>query len=123
MRELTGGWGADYAFEVIGNPRTIHLAYESVRKGGVAVVVGVAPEDAEVSINAVGMMRPGKTLMGCNYGSIRPQSDIPRYVDLYLGSRIKLDELISRRFALHEVNDAFAAMEAGEVARGVITFG
>ena len=60
--------------------------------------------------------------MGCNYGSIRPQYDIPRYVDLYLNGRIKLDELISRRFRLEEINDAFAAMEAGEVARGIVVF-
>ncbi len=68
------------------------------------------------------MMRTGKTLMGCNYGSIRPHYDIPRYVDLYLNGRIKLDELIRRRFALDEINEAFAALERGEVARGVITF-
>jgi S-(hydroxymethyl)glutathione dehydrogenase/alcohol dehydrogenase len=122
IRRLTGGWGADYAFEVIGNPHTIRQAYEAVRKGGVAVVVGVAPEEAEVGINAVGMMRTGKTLMGCNYGSIRPHYDFPRCVDLYLGGRLQLDELISRRFALDEINEAFAAMEAGEVARGVVVF-
>ncbi len=122
VRGLTGGWGADYAFEVIGNARTIEQAYEAVRKGGVAVVVGLAPEDAEVAVKPVEMMRTGKTLMGCNYGSIRPHYDIPRYVDLYLNGRIKLDELISRRFALDEINEAFAALERGEVARGVIAF-
>lgn len=122
VKGLTGGWGADYAFEVIGNPATIAQAYEATRKGGVAVVVGVAPEEATVAINAVGMMRTGKTLVGCNYGSVRPAIDFPRYVDLYRHGRIKLDELISRRFALDEANEAFAAMERGEVARGVIVF-
>jgi Zn-dependent alcohol dehydrogenase len=122
IRRLTGGWGADYAFEVIGHPRTIAQAYEAVRKGGVAVIVGVADEQVEIPINAVGMMRSGKTLVGCNYGSVRPHYDMPRYVELYRGGRIKLDELISRRFALDEINAAFAAMEAGEVARGVIAF-
>jgi S-(hydroxymethyl)glutathione dehydrogenase / alcohol dehydrogenase len=122
VRQLTGGWGADYAFEVIGHPLTIKQAYDAVRKGGVAVIVGVAPEDAEVSINAVGMMRTSKTLMGCNYGSVRPQVDFARYVDLYLNGRINLDDLISRRFALDEINEAFSAMEAGQVARGVVVF-
>lgn len=122
VRRLTGGWGADYAFEVIGHPRTIGQAYDAVRKGGTAVVVGVAPEEAEVAINAVGIMRTGKTLVGCNYGSVRPYVDFPRYVDLYRNGRIKLDELISRRFTLDEANEAFAAMERGEVARGVIVF-
>jgi S-(hydroxymethyl)glutathione dehydrogenase / alcohol dehydrogenase len=122
VRRLTGGWGADYAFEVIGNPRTIAQAYDAIRKGGKAVVVGVADETAEVPINAVGMMRTAKTLLGCNYGSVRPHYDIPRYVDLYLNGKIQLDELISRRFTLDEINEAFAAMEGGEVARGIISF-
>lgn len=122
IQELTGGWGADYAFEVIGNAVTIQQAYDAVRKGGTAVVVGVSPEDATVPINAVGMMRSGKTLRGCNYGSVRPQADFPRYLDLYRTGRIKLDELISRRYRLAQINEAFAALEAGEVARGVIVF-
>lgn len=122
IRELTGGWGVDYAFEVIGNPMTISQAYDATRKGGKAVVVGVADENAEVAINAVGMMRTHKTLMGCNYGSVRPHQDFPRLVDLYLNGKLNLDDLISRRFALEEINEAFHAMEQGEVARGVIVF-
>lgn len=122
VRKLTGGYGADYAFEVIGHPKTIEQAYEMVRKGGTAVVVGVAEETAQLSLSAVSFMRTGKTLMGCNYGSVRPQVDFPRFVDLYMNGRIMLDELISRRFTLDEVNQAFEAMEAGEVARGVIMY-
>jgi S-(hydroxymethyl)glutathione dehydrogenase/alcohol dehydrogenase len=120
VRALTGGYGADYAFEVIGNPATINQAYESIRKGGTAVVVGVADENAELTIKPVWLMRQAKTLMGCAYGSARPQVDFPRIVDLYMEGRIKLDELITRRFGLDEINEAFRAMEAGEVARGVI---
>ncbi len=122
VRSLTVGWGADYSFEVIGNPNTVRQAYEMVRKGGTAVVVGVAPEDAEVNINLAGLMRSGKTLTGCNYGSMRPHVDFPRNMELYLLGRIKLDELISRRFHLEEINEALRAMEQGEVARGVIVF-
>lgn len=122
IKRLTGGWGADYAFEVIGLPQTIQMAYDSVRKGGTAVVVGQSAEDAMINISAVGMMRTGKILMGCAYGSIRPQYDFKRLVDLYLNGRIMVDELISRRYGLDEVNEAFRAMEAGEVARGVIVF-
>lgn len=119
-RALTGGYGADYAFEVIGNPRTISQAYESIRKGGVAVVVGVADENAELTLKPVWMMRQAKTLMGCAYGSARPQVDFPTIVDLYMEGRIKLDELITHHFSLDEINEAFRAMEAGEVARGVL---
>jgi S-(hydroxymethyl)glutathione dehydrogenase / alcohol dehydrogenase len=119
-RSLTVGFGVDYAFEVIGNPKTIAQAYESVHKGGTAVVVGVADENAELTIKPVWMMRQAKTLIGCNYGSTRPQVDFPKIVDLYMEGRIKLDELITRRYGLDDVNEAFRAMEAGEVARGVL---
>ncbi|MDI3341895.1 MAG: Zn-dependent alcohol dehydrogenase [Sphaerobacter sp.] len=122
VQRLTGGWGADYAFEVIGHPATIRQAYDMVRKGGTAVVVGLADVADEVAIPAADLMRSGKTLVGCFYGSVSPYVDIPRYVDLYLNQRIKLDELISRRFALDEINEAFRAMDAGEVARGVVVF-
>ncbi|ACZ40785.1 Zn-dependent alcohol dehydrogenase [Sphaerobacter thermophilus] len=122
VRSLTGGWGVDYAFEVIGHPATIRQAYDMTRKGGKAVVVGLADGADEVSIPAQDLMRSGKSLVGCFYGSVSPYQDIPRYVDLYLNRRIKLDELISRRFALDEINEAIRALDAGEVARGVIVF-
>ncbi|HUX87184.1 MAG TPA: Zn-dependent alcohol dehydrogenase [Chloroflexota bacterium] len=120
VKALTGGYGVDYAFEVIGNPKTISQAYDSVRKGGTAVVVGVADETAELTIQPVWMMRQAKTLMGCAYGSARPQVDFPRIVDLYMEGRIKLDELITREFALDDINEAFRALDAGEVARGIL---
>lgn len=122
VKALTGGYGADYAFEVIGQPKTIAQAYDSLRKGGTAVVVGVSDENAELTIKPVWMMRHAKTLKGCAYGSARPQVDFPRIVDLYMEGRIKLDELITRRFGLDEINEAFRAMEAGEVARGILAF-
>jgi len=122
VRARTGGRGADYAFEVIGHPATILQAYEATRKGGVAVVVGVAPEEAEVSLNAVGLMRTARTLMGTAYGNARPAVDFPRLLDLFRAGRLKLRELISHRFTLDQVNEAFQALQAGEVARGVIVF-
>ncbi len=121
-RDLTDGYGVDYAFEVIGHPATILQAYEATRKGGVAVVVGVAPEEAEVSLNAVGLMRTARTLMGTAYGNARPAVDFPRLLDLFRAGRLKLRELISHRFTLDQVNEAFRALQAGEVARGVIVF-
>jgi len=122
VKALTGGICADYAFEVIGLPKTILQAYESIRKGGTAVVVGVSAEDAELTIKPVWMMRHAKTLMGCAYGSTRPQADFPKLVDLYMAGKIKLDELVTRRFALAEINEAFRALEAGEVARGIVKY-
>lgn len=120
VKGLTGGYGVDYAFEVIGNPRTIGQAYDSIRKGGTAVVVGVADENAELTIKPVWMMRQSKSLIGCSYGSARPHVDFPRIVDLYMEGKIKLDELITRRYGLDDINEAFRAMEAGEVARSIL---
>jgi S-(hydroxymethyl)glutathione dehydrogenase/alcohol dehydrogenase len=119
---LTGGHGADYAFEVIGLPQTIRQAYDVTRKGGAMLVVGVAADDAQVTFPAAELMRSGKTIKGCVAGSAQPFVDFPRLVDLWQAGLIMVPELISRRFALAEVNAAFAAMAAGEVARGVIVY-
>lgn len=121
VRRYTGGRGADYAFEVVGYSKTIEQAYAMVRRGGTAVVVGFGADDDFVHLPA-SLMRDGKSLVGCFYGSVQPHVDIPRYVDLYLAGRVKLDELISRRYRLEEINQAFDALRAGEVARSVIVF-
>jgi S-(hydroxymethyl)glutathione dehydrogenase/alcohol dehydrogenase len=122
VQKLTGGHGADYAFEVIGTAQTIKQAFDVVRKGGTAVVVGVAREEEEVTFSAPALMRSGKRILGSVYGSTRPNVDFPKIIDLYMEGRLKLNELISRRFELGEINEAFRALHAGEVARGVIEF-
>jgi len=120
VRNLSPG-GADYTFEVIGRPETMRLAYDAVRRGGMAVVVGLAPAGAEVSIPA-GSLLQEKVLTGSSYGGTRARVDMPKLVDLYLAGKLKLDELISRRYPLEEINEAFEAMRAGEVARSIIQF-
>ena len=120
IRRMTNG-GADYAFEVIGNTRTIRQAYDSIHRGATAVVVGVAAPGDEVKIDAFTLPMMEKTLKGSFYGSTRPRVDMPKLIDLYVAGRLKLDELITRTIRLDEVNEAFAAMERGEVARSVIT--
>jgi S-(hydroxymethyl)glutathione dehydrogenase / alcohol dehydrogenase len=122
IRDLTGGHGADYVFEVVGIPRTVNQAYDAAREGGMAVVVGVGDGNEVVSFNARDLFRTGKTIQGCYYGSVRPHQDVHRYMDMYLNGRVKIDQLISRRFRLDEINEAFDAMLAGEVARGVVVF-
>ncbi|MCC6627005.1 MAG: Zn-dependent alcohol dehydrogenase [Chloroflexi bacterium] len=119
---LTGGRGVDYAFEVIGLPETVRLAYDATRKGGVAVVVGVGAPDADMALPVLSLTRTARSIIGCTYGSIQPQADFPRLVDLYRLGKLRLDELISRRFTLDQINDAFHALEAGEVARGVVVY-
>jgi S-(hydroxymethyl)glutathione dehydrogenase/alcohol dehydrogenase len=63
-----------------------------------------------------------KTLKGTLYGSVRPNVDFPWLVDLYMDGRLKVDELVSRTYALQEINEGFAAMLSGDVARGVVVF-
>jgi S-(hydroxymethyl)glutathione dehydrogenase/alcohol dehydrogenase len=117
---LTEG-GVDYAFEVIGNPQAISQAFDMARRGGEAIMVGVSPFGSKTSIDTNGLLAE-KTLKGCVYGSIRQRVDIPRYIDLYMAGRLNLDLLVTRSFALEDINEAFAAMKAGEVARSVIVF-
>jgi S-(hydroxymethyl)glutathione dehydrogenase/alcohol dehydrogenase len=120
VRALTGG-GADYTFEVIGSPDAISQAFDMVHAGAEAIMVGVSPFASKTSIDTRGLLAE-KVLRGCVYGSIRPRVDIPRYIDLYMAGRLKLDELVSRTYSLEEINEAFAAMKAGEVARSIIAF-
>lgn len=120
VRELTGGEGVDYAFEVIGNSQTMTAAYQALRRAGTAVAVGIPPFGTEMTINAGELVYQEKTLKGSYYGTARPQSDMPRLLDLFMAGRLPLDRLVSRRYRLEEVNDAYAALLAGEVARSVV---
>ena len=121
VRDLTDG-GADYAFEVIGLPATMEQAVACIRPGGKAIVVGMAALGARISIDPYFLVLHQKTLMGTFYGSAYPRRDIPRLADLYKTGHLDLDALISRRYALAQINEGFAALKAGEVARGVVTF-
>jgi S-(hydroxymethyl)glutathione dehydrogenase/alcohol dehydrogenase len=122
VKQLTGGKGVDYAFEVIGNPNTIEQAYAMIRRGGTAVVVGVAHADTRVSLPAQEMPLSEKRLIGSYYGSAVPRIDMPKILKLYDEGKLKLDELITQNYRLGQINEAFADMEAGKNARGVILF-
>jgi S-(hydroxymethyl)glutathione dehydrogenase / alcohol dehydrogenase len=119
--DMTDG-GVDYAFEAIGNSRTILQSYESTRPGGVTTVVGMAAEDDQVSINALSLPRTEKTIMGSWYGSARPWVDLPKMVDLYLSGKIQVDSLVSRTYPLAEINTAYDALAQGEVARSILLY-
>jgi S-(hydroxymethyl)glutathione dehydrogenase/alcohol dehydrogenase len=122
VRALTGGLGADYAFEAIGRAATIEQAFDCVRPGGVAVVVGMMPHGAKASFNGYLMAFQEKTIKGTLYGSIRPTIDLPRLLELYMAGKLPLDRLITRRYRLEEINEGFDRLARGEVARGVVTF-
>ncbi len=121
-RGLTDGRGADYAFDTAGAPGVVAQAYDAVRRGGTVVSVGLPPEGVTADLPAADLPREEKVVTGSFYGSCRPQVDMPLVIDLYLEGRLDLDALVSRTYPLDEINEAFAAMNAGEVARGVIVF-
>ncbi len=121
VRAATGGRGTDYSFEVIGLPETIVQAYDVARAGGTAVVVGMARFDATVTFPAMALFGGNKALLGCLYGSARVRRDFPKFVQLVETGRLDIGSMVSRHIHLDEVNDAFRAMEAGEVIRSVIT--
>jgi len=111
----------DYAFEAIGRPRTIELTTQLVRPGGEAILVGMAPLDAQVSYNPLDLTLGEKAIRGCWYGSCRPPIDFPILLDLYKAGKLRLDLLVTP-CTLDEVNDAMTAIENGKTARSVIVF-
>jgi S-(hydroxymethyl)glutathione dehydrogenase / alcohol dehydrogenase len=122
IKALTGGKGVDYAFEVIGYPATARQAYDSLKKRGMAVLIGVAPMTMEVSVPIMSLVIEEKILTGSVYGSGRPRIDIPMFIDLYKAGKLKLDELLTRRYPFSQINEAYEALERGEGLRSVVTF-
>lgn len=120
IRELTGGLGADYTFEAIGLPGPVEEAFDSLRKGGVCVVAGICRNDARARIHVNQLLYGEKTLKGSLYGSMRPRVDLPRIADLYRAGFVELDALLTRTWPLEHINEAYEALERGEVARSLI---
>jgi S-(hydroxymethyl)glutathione dehydrogenase/alcohol dehydrogenase len=118
--EMTGG-GVHYSFEAIGLKVAAEQAFAMLRRGGTATVIGMIPIGQNVELPGFAFLGE-KKIQGSSMGSNRFRVDMPRYVDLYLQGRLKLDELVSARIPLEKVNDGFAAMKTGEVARSVVMF-
>jgi S-(hydroxymethyl)glutathione dehydrogenase/alcohol dehydrogenase len=121
VQALTGG-GADFAFECIGLVPTVQQAVAMTGRGGTTVLVGVVPITEQVPIPAADLTLQEKKITGSYMGSNRFRFDMPKYIDFYLDGRLYLDEMISSRIALEDVNEAFDRMRKGEAARQVIVF-
>jgi len=121
VHDLTGG-GADFVFECIGLVPTVQQAVAMTGRGGTTVLVGVVPLTETVPIAAADLTLQEKKITGSFMGSNRFRFDMPKYVDFYLDGRLHLDEMISSRISLPEINDAFDRMRKGEAARQVIVF-
>lgn len=120
VRELVPG-GVDHAFEALGRPETIETVLGLTGRGGQAVLIGMAPPDARVPLDALTLTLEERCVRGSWYGSCVPLRDFPLLVELYRDGRLRLDPLIDK-CALEDVNDAFRRMEAGETARSVIVY-
>ncbi len=121
VHQLTSG-GADFVFECIGLVRTVQQAVAMTGRGGTTVLVGIVPMHETVALSATDITLQEKKITGSYMGSNRLRSDMPRYVDFYLDGRLRLDEMISARIPLAEVNDALDRLRRGEAARQVIVF-
>jgi S-(hydroxymethyl)glutathione dehydrogenase/alcohol dehydrogenase len=121
VQALTGG-GADFVFECIGLVPTVQQAVAMTGRGGTTVLVGVVPIQQLVSISAADLTLQEKKITGSYMGSNRFRFDMPKYVDFYLDGRLRLDEMISSRIPLDEVNSALDRMRNAEAARQVIVF-
>ena len=120
VRELTAGRGADFVFDSVGSPATLTTALNCARKGGAVVLTGLSRADSQGSIAMFPFVMQEKRLLGSVYGSGQPARDIPRLVSLFQEGKLKLHELVSRRYQLEGVNDALDALAASDGARGVI---
>lgn len=122
VRELTDGLGVDYAFDAIGNIRVLEQGLESIHKGGTLCCVGMPHHQQQFSFTVFPFIMAEKRIISSIYGSADPWVDFPRILNLYVAGKIKLDELVSREYRINDVNEAFRALGAGEVARSIVRF-
>ncbi|MEV6104039.1 Zn-dependent alcohol dehydrogenase [Streptomyces sp. NPDC051940] len=113
--------GADHVFECVGRPGLFRLAVELLDWHGQAVLLGVPPAGSEAAFPAASLFLD-KAILGCRYGSSRPQRDIPLYAGLYRSGLLLLDELVSERYPVEEFGKAAEVAESGRAARVVLTF-
>jgi len=121
VQALTGG-GADFVFECIGLVPTVQQAVQMTGRGGTTVLVGVVPVTETVAISPSDLTLQEKKITGSYMGSNRFRFDMPKYIEFYLDGRLRLDEMISSRIKLDEINVSLDQMRKGELARSVITF-
>jgi Zn-dependent alcohol dehydrogenase len=120
--KLTGG-GADYSFDCVGVGKVSEQAWNVLRRGGTAVIVGISNPKDQIALNAQMVATSEKVLTGSYYGSARPELDFPRLIALYRAGHLKLDELITQTYSIDQAPQAFADLERGRQGRGVILFG
>lgn len=122
VRALCGGRGADVAFEASGRPEVQEQALLAIRPGGLLVLVGLSPMGSATNLPGAILVRQEKTVAGSYYGGVDPPRDFPRIAAHHLEGRLDLGRLVTRTYALEAINEAYADLAAGRLARGVIAF-
>ena len=122
VRAVTGGRGADYVFVTVGSVTAMEQGVGLLRRSGTMVIVGMPAAGAKVAFEALGLADNGHRVVGSKMGSTRLRVDVPKLVELYQQGRLKLDELITRRYPIDRINEAFAEVNRGEALRNVIVF-
>jgi S-(hydroxymethyl)glutathione dehydrogenase / alcohol dehydrogenase len=120
VKELTDG-GVDYSFEAIGLKETAEQAFNMLDLGGTATVIGMVPSKQKLEIKGMDLLSE-KKLQGSMMGSNQFRQDMPNMVKMYLDGRLMLDEMVSAKLRLDQVNEGYGMMKRGEIARSVITF-
>ena len=118
--DMTSG-GVQYAFECIGLKQTAEQSFSALRSGGTATLIGMIPVGTKIELHGVDFLRE-RRIQGCMMGSNRFRTDMPRLIEFYLQGRLKLDEMVSARIQLEDINEGFAALKKGGIARNVIVF-
>ncbi|WP_030322277.1 Zn-dependent alcohol dehydrogenase [Streptomyces flavochromogenes] len=113
--------GADHVFECVGHAGLVRTAIDLLDRHGQAILLGMTAPKEEASFLPAAMFLD-KSILGCRYGSSRPQRDIPLYAELYRSGLLLLDELVTATYPVEEFARAVEDAEAGKVARGVLTF-
>ena len=122
IREHTGGFGADVVIEAVGRPETYEQAFYARDLAGTVVLVGVPTPQMRLELPLLDVFGRGGALKSSWYGDCLPSRDFPMLVDLHLQGRLPLEEFVSETIALDQVEDAFAAMQRGDVLRSVVLF-
>jgi S-(hydroxymethyl)glutathione dehydrogenase/alcohol dehydrogenase len=123
VRKLTSGRGADYVFITVGSASAVKQGFEMTAKRGTTVAVGLpTPKDPTLTLSPFEFIGPERVITGSFMGSVNLQIDIPKLVDLYKAKKLKLDELITNRYPLEQINEAIEAVEKGQALRNVIVF-
>jgi S-(hydroxymethyl)mycothiol dehydrogenase len=122
IRALTGGHGADVVIDAVGRPETYQQAFHARDLAGTVVLVGVPTPDMRLEMPLLDFFSHGGALKSSWYGDCLPSRDFPMLVDLHLAGRLPLDKFVSETIGLDQVEDAFAAMQRGDVLRSVVVF-